>query len=250
MKRCLALLVVILVANGAWASAGKCRKDDSLFHSEEGGCLDFRSGLVTSRKREKSGDWNAARAYCESLQKDKHAGFKDWRLPEERELVALTGDNGARAHLSFSVLSFFWTQSSDPEGAWAVSLADGDESFHKRDSENEILCLRKPADRDGDHVPDSSDQCSRTPAGKVVDTVGERKGCAPDDTTYRVPIAGVCEPLKEGECRRTRGCGWAPKVGLCIDVTTSECPRYPEEWWCRATAGCRWENEKCVYESN
>ncbi len=245
----LALGIAAAVAQSPFSDAGSCKVSDIEFSSEEGGCLDFTTGLAWSRRARGTSGLPEALEYCKALAEGSR---RDWRLPTGDELTAIARERRAERHFSFKVFERFWSASKNGEGSWVVSLAEAaDTSFQSPDFKAGVLCVRRPFDRDGDGVPDSSDQCNLTPPGVKVATTGPDKGCGPGDRKYRLPDGETHPCSREKEpvrCKQLPGCGWSHTVKICIDVWTRECPRYPDEPWCRVTPGCWWNGQSCVYE--
>lgn len=83
---------------------------------------------------------------------------------------------------------------------------------------------KRPADTDGDGVPDSRDQCPNTPAGATVDSTG----CEPDADGDGVPDArDACPDTPRGAEVDSRGCeldsdndGVVNSQDLCPDTAT------------------------------
>jgi hypothetical protein len=74
--------------------------------------------------------WASAINYAQSLT---WAGYRDWRLPNRRELESLvdTGRNSPAINPTFinTKLGYYWSstsRNSNPTGAWVVDFADGD----------------------------------------------------------------------------------------------------------------------------
>lgn len=227
-------------------AAGRCRVDSASFNTEEGGCLDFRSGVVWSRKAGELKTYTQANDYCRRLTIANQDGFSDWDLPTDAELKSLSQNETAKTHLAFSTVGFFWSRSADSEGAWAVPLTQAeDAAFLPLTESAGAICRRLPRDRDKDFVPDSSDRCSQTERGQKVETTGMRKGCSPMDEEFIVLKPGPCPTLSEVDCRRTGGCGWSFAKSACIDITSKKCEDYPDASWCRLTRGCVWTGDAC-----
>lgn len=162
---------------------GSCRKDDEFYSSEEGGCLQFKTGFVMSLRFYDKIPQQEAVKYCDSLNE---GGKTDWVLPTSKQLRQLSdSEEGLRSYLRFSTAGFFWTSgisSSHRETSGiGVIPATGETALLPPKTEAFALCVRVPSDVDGDHVPDSSDRCNLTASGKAVQKIGENKGCAEND---------------------------------------------------------------------
>lgn len=241
----------LLADSAPMLAAGSCASVDEEFNSEEGGCLDFHTGLVWGRRREEPATYGKALEYCRTLDE---GGFSEgWRLPLGSELAVVGKNLRAQKHFNFKVSGFYWSDKGNRSGSNVVNLAGGEDSYFRKANEPaETICVREPDDRDGDHVPDSSDQCNGTERGSIVETTGHRKGCSKDDLLLPLPKGHLspCEVVKRSEdCRKVRGCGWSHVANSCIDIWTRKCPRYPDPLWCRLTPGCDWVNGHCVYET-
>lgn len=215
---------------------GDCRRNDEKFNSEEGGCLDFSTGVVWSAPAPRTGNYREATQYCSQLDEGTR---KDWSLPKRTELLHLSRtESGARDYLSFRFRNFFWTSVGNSNSAVLVELHSQEVANEDKETfRGGILCHRKPSDVDGDHVPDSSDKCNRTPSSSRVVTVGDRKGCAREDSLFPAHLG--CK--KESAYFRTAGGGCRNlRTGLVWSLPASErqrlsfaahyCDRLVEGW--------------------
>lgn len=106
---------------------------------------DKKAGLMWTKKANLSGKgmpWNEANDYIKQLNKDKYAGFSDWRLPTKDELAALANYGKGLGKGSDAIIAvelnrigfvdvkakYYWTSTTDtkePDGAWNVSMLNG-----------------------------------------------------------------------------------------------------------------------------
>lgn len=207
-------------------SPGDCLREGSRFQSEEGGCLYLRSGLVWSSQPKGTFSLKSAGAYCASLDEGR---FTDWRLPKRGELQALAGEAEAADALSLRRFAFFWAEQAPASAqGWAVSLGDGEVAQMEAEAKHSVACVRKPADVDGDGIPDASDRCNLTPplerreAGdRQVVSSGPRRGCLASDSILsaaevrRIGCASETPYFRSGEggCKHlSTGLVWSAKA--------------------------------------
>ena len=92
---------------------------------------DMTTGLMWQQTESKAMTWEQSLAYCESLDL---GGYRDWRLPNVRELLSLVDDSRAQPAISTTYFpgcrpSIYWsstTQFGHPGFAWYVEFREGD----------------------------------------------------------------------------------------------------------------------------
>jgi hypothetical protein len=92
------------------------------------------------------GYWEDALEYCDHL---RLGGYKDWRLPNVRELYSLidlnADDPAAIEQLSHVVSGDYWSSSvcvSDISDAWLVYFEDGVVNHYSKTRKRHIRCVR------------------------------------------------------------------------------------------------------------
>jgi murein DD-endopeptidase MepM/ murein hydrolase activator NlpD len=96
----------------------------------DGTITDMTTGLMWQQTESKAMTWERALAYCESLDL---GGYRDWRLPNIRELLSLVDDSRRGPTISAIYFpgcrpSVYWsstTQVGHPRFAWYVDFRDG-----------------------------------------------------------------------------------------------------------------------------
>lgn len=96
----------------------------------DGTVTDITTGLMWQQGEGKAMTWEKALAYCENLDL---AGYRDWRLPNIRELLSLVDDNRSEPSIDTSYFpgcrpSIYWSSTTHtvyPSLAWHVGFHDG-----------------------------------------------------------------------------------------------------------------------------
>lgn len=162
---------------------------------------DSLTGLIWARDYLTETTWQAAQAYCDSLD---YAGFTDWRLPNPHELASLVHYATYLPASAFPGMpnSFFWSaQLHDEQQVWSVwfyygmvSLADKDEA------RCDARCVRQEASSraSSDFAPwvVSEPVAGESVVGDVVTGLAWQKGYA-TGKTWRQALA-YCEGLSYG----------------------------------------------------
>jgi hypothetical protein len=113
-----------------------------LVDNNDGTVTDTASGLIWQQAEPGAMSWDAALAYCESLEL---AGHDDWRLPNRNELLSIV--NYEASNPSIDTLFFpgatssaYWsstTYASNTDYAWDVYFGEGGiTNFSKTNSYN------------------------------------------------------------------------------------------------------------------
>lgn len=120
-----------------------------------GTVTDNVTGLVWQREDDNTPrGWDEAIAYCQDLGQDGYAGYNDWRLPSNLELLGIVNYEieypgptiNTEIFLGTNFLASYWSStilaSSSPAGAFYVNFASGkDLGAYKHDS-NYVRCVR------------------------------------------------------------------------------------------------------------
>jgi len=96
----------------------------------DGTVTDITTGLMWQQREGKAMTWEKALAYCENLDL---AGYRDWRLPNIRELLSLVDDNRREPSIDTGYFpgcrpSIYWSSTTHtiyPSLAWHVGFHDG-----------------------------------------------------------------------------------------------------------------------------
>jgi murein DD-endopeptidase MepM/ murein hydrolase activator NlpD len=96
----------------------------------DGTITDTTSGLMWQQTETKAMTWEKALTYCENLDL---AGYRDWRLPNIRELVSLVDDSRYEPSVDIAYFSGcrpspYWSSTTHalyPTFAWYVGFSDG-----------------------------------------------------------------------------------------------------------------------------
>lgn len=86
--------------------------------------------------------WGIANGHCEGLNLGDH---KDWRLPTNKELIALAKNAKEKKQFSYLSQQVFWTSQEDPENeinAFTVYIGNGHLSSNDECDANHIICVR------------------------------------------------------------------------------------------------------------
>jgi len=95
-------------------------------------------------------DWEEAHDYCDSLNKDRFAGYSDWRIPTRVELYTLVVD----AELNPCIKPLpgikcksdnYWssiTYAGSPSGAWSVGFGLGGVGGNSKTNSFYVRCVR------------------------------------------------------------------------------------------------------------
>ena len=135
-------LVTTAVADPSFP--GRCREEDNLFMSAEGGCKDLAAGIVWGTRFPESQTYQEAESFCRALEV---GPWDDWVLPLELDLERLASKNMAGKYLRFATSAFFWAldNTNSPYGT-VVNLAAGmDFSPRRKADPAPFLCIRRDA---------------------------------------------------------------------------------------------------------
>ena len=120
----------------------------------DGTVTDLRTGLTWIKDMSgiagSSGNWGAALEFCEGLEYPED-GYRDWRLPNMKELVSLVyyGTFDPAVHPDISAISTsYWSSTVDPDDpddrAYAVNFNKGESSNLSKSISAEIRPVRGP----------------------------------------------------------------------------------------------------------
>ena len=101
------------------------------------------NGLMWSEVAEDEMTWDEAMDYVKKL---KEGGYKDWRLPTNKELVNIFNYQKGRPEIDFRYTSNFWSSteySSDATNAWYVYLNRGHTGNSTKTNTNAVRCVRR-----------------------------------------------------------------------------------------------------------
>ncbi|MDP6172978.1 MAG: DUF1566 domain-containing protein [Rhodospirillales bacterium] len=147
------------------------RWGDNKFKSNGGGTVtDAMTGLMWQRTDSgKGSDWPGALSYCENLD---HAGKRDWRLPNARELQSIVDYGRADPALDLK----YFTQSDKDAWFWS-STTFGEEISHAV-----YVCFGKCVSVEGVDVHGAGAQRSDPKVGNPAEWQGRARGGQRDET--------------------------------------------------------------------
>lgn len=150
--------------------------------------------------------WSEALGHVRELNRERFAGFDDWRMPNRRELRSLINHGRRRPALDgdhpFQGLqqTWFWTSTTSamyPAYAWYVHLAGGRMFWGRKDQ----FSMLWPVRGQSPHLPRTGERDCRDDRGKPVSCPGTgqdgelQQGVGWPDPRFEILSAGILDRL-------------------------------------------------------
>jgi hypothetical protein len=136
MKKLFTLLLILSSINGFEIKIDKSRKFSNFYRdNSKQVVIDTKRGLMWQDDKSVTTtllSWQDAIRYCKNLT---FAGYSDWRLPNEDELLSITDDSRSypaiKKEFKYVNSSGYWSSTPHVSLAWYVgfSLGNGDDSY-------------------------------------------------------------------------------------------------------------------------
>ena len=153
MKKLFTLLFIVSFINAFEIKIDKSRKIimPSSFYRDNSKqvVIDTKRGLMWQDDKSvtiTNLNWNDAIDYCKNLT---FAGYSDWRLPTEDELLFITDDSrynpAIKKEFKYVESSWYWSSTPnvpDTKSAWGVRFYDGYDGDDYKTSKYYVRCVR------------------------------------------------------------------------------------------------------------
>ena len=150
MKKLFTLLLIISSINGFEIKIDKSIKPSNFYRdNSKQVVIDTKRGLMWQDDKSVTTtelSWQDAKNYCKNLT---FAGYSDWRLPNEDELLSITDDSRYKPAIKkeFKYVNSSWYWSSTPyvsssKYAWFVYFNYGYGSSFNKTSKSYVRCVR------------------------------------------------------------------------------------------------------------
>ena len=113
--------------------------------------IDIKTNLMWQDNGDGNHDmtWQEAFRYAKKLNREKFAGFDDWRVPTIEELKTIVDydryNPAIRKEFKNVVSGYYWsstTDASDSSGAWYVDFNGGGDGWYRKSASNYVRCVR------------------------------------------------------------------------------------------------------------